>query len=57
MDYQTISPIDHYTALDGFSDESGALSSEAAEIELGCHVHGCSRAHPGTNDRYLQVTR
>ena len=28
MDYQTISPIDHYTALDGFSDESGALNTE-----------------------------
>ena len=28
MDYQTIRPIDHYTALDGFSDESGALNAE-----------------------------
>jgi len=28
MDYQTIDPIDQYTALDGFSDESGALSTE-----------------------------
>jgi uncharacterized protein YndB with AHSA1/START domain len=28
MDYQTISPIDHYTALDGFSDETGAVNAE-----------------------------
>src|SRR5687767_2360707 len=28
MDYQTIRPIDHYTALDGFSDQSGALNTE-----------------------------
>jgi uncharacterized protein YndB with AHSA1/START domain len=28
LDYRTIHPIDHYTALDGFSDESGALNPE-----------------------------
>ena len=28
LDYQTINPIDHYTALDSFSDESGALNPE-----------------------------
>ncbi|WP_097460917.1 SRPBCC family protein [Mangrovitalea sediminis] len=27
-DYQTITPIDNYTALDGFSDESGVINSE-----------------------------
>jgi uncharacterized protein YndB with AHSA1/START domain len=26
MDYQTIRPIDHYTALDGFCDDTGALN-------------------------------
>lgn len=26
MDYQTIRPIDNYTALDGFCDETGALN-------------------------------
>lgn len=26
MDYQTIRPIDHYTALDGFCDNTGALN-------------------------------
>jgi uncharacterized protein YndB with AHSA1/START domain len=26
LDYQTIRPIDHYTALDGFCDDSGALN-------------------------------
>ncbi|SMC25827.1 Uncharacterized conserved protein YndB, AHSA1/START domain [Andreprevotia lacus DSM 23236] len=26
MDYQTISPIDNYTALDGFCDDTGALN-------------------------------
>lgn len=28
FDYQTISPIDSYTALDGFCDESGTLNPE-----------------------------
>ena len=28
MDYQTITPIDGYTLLDGFSDETGALNPE-----------------------------
>jgi uncharacterized protein YndB with AHSA1/START domain len=28
MDYQTIRPIDGYTALDGFSDESGAVNPD-----------------------------
>lgn len=27
-DYQTITPIDNYTALDGFSDESGAINPD-----------------------------
>lgn len=26
MDYQTIAPIDHYTSLDGFCDDTGALN-------------------------------
>jgi len=26
LDYQTINPIDNFTALDGFSDESGAIN-------------------------------
>jgi len=26
MDYETIRPIDHYTALDGFCDNTGALN-------------------------------
>ncbi|MYM28137.1 SRPBCC domain-containing protein [Duganella sp. CY15W] len=28
LDYQTIQPIDRYTALDGFSDASGALNPD-----------------------------
>jgi uncharacterized protein YndB with AHSA1/START domain len=28
MDYQKIKPIDHYTALDGFCDETGKLNPE-----------------------------
>lgn len=28
MDYQTIQPIDNYTSLDGFCDETGALNPE-----------------------------
>jgi uncharacterized protein YndB with AHSA1/START domain len=28
MDYQTIQPIDNYTALDGFCDDTGALNPE-----------------------------
>ncbi len=28
LDYQTISPIDNFTALDGFCDESGTLDPE-----------------------------
>lgn len=28
FDYQTINPIDNYTALDGFCDESGTLNPE-----------------------------
>jgi hypothetical protein len=28
MDYQTIQPIDHYTALDSFCDNIGALNPE-----------------------------
>lgn len=28
LDYQTISPIDHYTAIDGFSDETGAWNTD-----------------------------
>src|SRR5690606_13920758 len=28
LDYQTISPIDNFTALDGFCDESGTLAPE-----------------------------
>jgi len=28
MDYQTIQPIERYTSLDGFCDESGALNPE-----------------------------
>jgi uncharacterized protein YndB with AHSA1/START domain len=26
MDYQSIAPIDHYTSLDGFCDDTGALN-------------------------------
>jgi uncharacterized protein YndB with AHSA1/START domain len=28
MDYQTIQPIDHYTALDGFCDDTGTLNPD-----------------------------
>jgi len=28
LDYQTIAPIDHYTALDGFCDNTGALNPD-----------------------------
>src|SRR5579859_1150457 len=28
LDYQTIHPIDHYSALDGFSDETGAVNPD-----------------------------
>lgn len=28
MDYQTIRPIDHYTSLDGFCDDTGALNPD-----------------------------
>ena len=28
IDYQTISPIDGYTALDGFSDEAGVVNPD-----------------------------
>lgn len=33
MDYKTISPIDQYTALDGFCDETGALNAELPRSE------------------------
>lgn len=32
-DYQTITPIDNYTALDGFSDESGEINPELPRSE------------------------
>jgi len=28
MDYLTIHPIDHYTALDGFCDDTGTLNAD-----------------------------
>jgi len=34
QDYLTIRPIEHYTALDGFSDESGAVNPELPRSNL-----------------------
>jgi uncharacterized protein YndB with AHSA1/START domain len=34
QDYLTIRPIEHYTARDGFSDESGALNPELPQSNL-----------------------
>ena len=34
QDYLTIRPIEHYTARDGFSDESGALNAELPQSHL-----------------------
>jgi len=33
MDYQTIQPIDSYTSLDGFCDDTGALNPELPRAE------------------------
>jgi uncharacterized protein YndB with AHSA1/START domain len=33
MDYQTVQPIDNYTSLDGFCDDTGALNPELPRSE------------------------
>lgn len=49
LDYQLIEPIDSYVALDGFSDETGAVNSEMPRARW-------SVAFAGAQDRTTVTT-
>ncbi len=62
LDYQTISPIDGYTGLDGFSDADGGLvegmpqsQQEVSFLDEGQHTRVVSQVQYGSREALQQV--